>query len=269
MEADNTAKIDKVRCMNCDTPIDGQFCQSCGQRYRSERLSLKILLLDIPSQWFNLNRGFFHTFVQHFKTPGSVAGDFVAGRRVTYTNPLTYYLIGAAAQLFMLFIFGDVLSEKIMTDLKQSPETLEMIQGSLGENPAQKYAELYLSVINQGYTYLGFIFLCIPFALLLRLFSKQHRTTYNTAETLVFSFFTMGHFVLCTALLGFITMPINMEMHAPISVTICFVFGWLSCRGFYGKQQHRGIASFFALLFTFVIFLSTLIIVMGIALHNH
>lgn len=255
-------------CANCDTPLEDKFCPSCGQRYRAERLSLKMLLIDIPSQWLNLDKGFFYTFFQHFKSPGSVAKRHVEGQRVIFTNPLTYYLIGAAAQLLMLFVFKDVLSEKMIAQVQQSPEMLESLKGLLGENAPKKYADLYLSVINQGYTYLGFIFLCIPFALFLRLFSKKHRQVYNTAETLVFSFYTMGHFVLCTGLLGFISMMINPDVHAPISVLICFVFGWLSCRGFYGKAHHNGFASFFALVLTFVTFLSTLVIMMGIALHT-
>lgn len=264
----HTDVTEKLACTNCGALIDNQFCHVCGQRHRAERLTLKMILVDIPGQWLNLNKGFFYTFGQQFKSPGAVARRYVNGQRVIFTNPLTYYLIGAAAQLFMLFVFGQVLSEKIISDMQQSPETLAQMQTLLGENAQQKYAALYLSVINQGYTYLGFIFLCLPFAFFLRLFSKKHRSTYNTAETLIFSFYTMGHFILCTGLLGFISMPINIDIHAPISVAICFIFGWLSCRGFYGKENHNGVASFFALLLTFITFLSTLIIVMGIALHN-
>lgn len=254
-------------CLNCEAQLADKFCQSCGQLYRAERLSLKTLIVDIPSRWLNLDKGFFYTFWQQCKAPGSVAKRYVAGQRVIFTNPLTYYLIAAAMQLLMLFMFGDVLAAKISMQVQQSPETITQLTSLLGENAHQKYAALYLSVINQGYTYLGVIFLCTPFALFLRLFSKKHRKMYNTAETLIFAFYTMGHFVLFTGLLGFISMTTNPDIHAPISFALCLIFGWLSCRGFYGKENHSGVASFFALLLTFLTFLLALMVAMGIALY--
>lgn len=258
--------VHSTTCSNCETSFEGQFCPRCGQRHRAERLSLKMLLIDMPAQWLNLDKGFFYTFLQHFKSPGSVARLHVKGQRVIFTNPLTYYLIGTATQLLMLFVFGHVITEKMIAQMQQTPETVAGLQAALGDNALEKYADLYLSVINQGYTYLGILFFCIPFALYLRLFSKKHRQAYNTAETLVFAFYTMGHFIMCTGLLGFISMTTNPDFHAPVSFALCLVFGWLSCRGFYEKAHHSGVASFFALLLTFATFLLSLVIALGIAI---
>lgn len=257
--------IDK-HCANCGAAVAESYCANCGQRFRGDRLSLRALLIEIPSRWLSLDRGFFLTFWLQFRSPGTVARRFVSGERVKFTNPFTYFLIGAALQLLMLLTMEDIFRAQLISQVEQSPETLEQIQSSLGENAIQKYADIYISIMHQAYTYLGFIFLCLPYAVLMRLFSKQQRNQYNNAETLVLSFYTMGHFVLMTGLLGFVTLQVAPSLHPVISVVIYSVFCMLSTRGFYSKDNRGYFGTFLAMLLTFLCFLTALIVAVGIGL---
>lgn len=251
-------------CGNCGASVSEAFCANCGQRFRSERLSLKALLVEIPSRWLSLDRGFFLTFWLQFRSPGSVAKRFVSGERVKFTNPFTYFLIGAALQLLMLFTMEGVFRAQLTAQLAESPETTQQIKASLGEDGIQKYGDIYISVMHQAYTYLGFIFLCLSFAFLMRLFSKRQRTQYNNAETMVLSFYTMGHFVMMTGLMGFITLRVAPNLHPVFSVVIYIVFCMLSTRGFYEKSHRGYIGTFFAMFITFLCFLVSLIVAVGV-----
>ncbi|MFC3093857.1 DUF3667 domain-containing protein [Alteromonas sediminis] len=255
-------------CKNCGDVVTKTFCPDCGQRNRAERLSLKAILVDIPSQWLSLDKGFFYTFLLQFKAPGQVARRYVQGERIKFTSPLTYYLIGAAVQLLMLFFSAEQLKSELISKLSSSTEQLAQLQQIYGDNAANIYADVYISVINQGYTYLGFVFLCLPFAFMVWAFSRRHRAAYNGAETLIFSFYTMGHFVMTTGLMGFITVRYFYTYHAPLSLVFYLVYCLISTRGFYTKQQHSVIASILALVFAFVLFMVTLLIATSIAMKS-
>lgn len=96
-----------VRCPNCETDRVGAFCHGCGQRDLGERLTLRRLWGEFASRVFNLDRGLLHTVVAALRQPGAVAADYVAGRRRTYTNPLSFFLLVATVSLLTMQLFED------------------------------------------------------------------------------------------------------------------------------------------------------------------
>ncbi len=93
-------------CENCGTPRPDAFCPTCGQP-KPVRLTLRTFVSHISTHFLSLDRGVLRTMVALFKSPGQVALDFVDGRRIWYTNPLTYWIIAATLQLLALWTVQD------------------------------------------------------------------------------------------------------------------------------------------------------------------
>lgn len=103
-------------CPNCGEPRTGRFCSGCGQREMGERLTLGALWREFAGRVFNLNRGLLHTVVSLAKSPGSVPRDYVEGRRRTYTNPLSFFLLAATLSLLSFQLYEDAMFEQMASD---------------------------------------------------------------------------------------------------------------------------------------------------------
>ena len=118
-------------CPNCGEPRAGRFCAECGQREMGGRLTLRALWTEFASRVFNLNRGLLHTVVSLAKSPGAVPCDYVAGRRRTYTNPLSFLLLAATLSVLATTLHLDTIIEA----------NAEMMGGTLQEQRADYEAE--------------------------------------------------------------------------------------------------------------------------------
>lgn len=93
-------------CPNCDSPLGGNFCQTCGQPSR----------LHVPSA-----REFLHEFIAHYVAiegklwksialllfkPGRLTRAYIEGRRAPYIEPLRLYL-SFSIIFFAIFKLGD------------------------------------------------------------------------------------------------------------------------------------------------------------------
>lgn len=91
-----TTSRDTLICGNCDAPLTGAFCASCGQKAtRSRRLDVRLLFEDLIEKALNLESSLLHTVVGLTLRPGTVCREYVNGKRTLYTNPVTYLLLVA------------------------------------------------------------------------------------------------------------------------------------------------------------------------------
>ena len=98
--------MEQVRCKNCDTLYQGNFCPHCGQRHiANNRLQMKEVIADFFDNTFNLHKGFFFTLWKLFVIPGKVAQAYIDGKRKRYTNPTRFMVIGLAFQTFIDYWF--------------------------------------------------------------------------------------------------------------------------------------------------------------------
>jgi hypothetical protein len=96
-----------VRCYNCDAPIAGPFCSSCGQRTASRSLSLGHLLQEAVGDVYHLDSRLWRTLRLLLFQPGQLTLDYVAGRRERYVPPFRLYLVVS----FLLFLFTPEASD--------------------------------------------------------------------------------------------------------------------------------------------------------------
>jgi hypothetical protein len=249
-------------CPNCGESTEGRFCQNCGQP-ELVRLTMGGFLAHAFSSIFSFDRGYLRTFLGLMRSPGQVAADFVEGRRVWYTNPLTYWLIAATLQLLFLWTVSDQYTAFLERTLVTSMET----QGEMGANAMETYKELFQTddpipiiarimerSVKAAYSYMG-VFLAIALAFFLNLILPKRSGGQNMAEQLVFALYMIGHWALITAFLLPLTMRISPTLHGVLGTLGYFIVIYVGSLDFH-KQGHRGaFLSMIALVLAFVAYL--------------
>ena len=86
-----------TRCENCDTPLTGEYCSSCGQHAIDYRRSLWRVTVDALDSFLNWDTKFLQTLGVLLLRPWRLTNDFNAGRRVRYVHPLRLYLLASIA----------------------------------------------------------------------------------------------------------------------------------------------------------------------------
>jgi hypothetical protein len=85
-----------MRCPNCGTEHEGEFCNLCGQSNVSLHLPIGGLLREAAEEALGLDSRLRHTLAPFFRRPGEVTRDYLGGHRVRYTSPLKMYVVAAA-----------------------------------------------------------------------------------------------------------------------------------------------------------------------------
>jgi len=82
-------------CKNCDWPLEDSFsfCPACGQRTDTQRLRMREVLADFWAHVTDIDRGFFTLLRDLVIRPGSIAREYIAGKRKKHFGPLSFYLI--------------------------------------------------------------------------------------------------------------------------------------------------------------------------------
>jgi len=81
------------QCRNCETEINAAYCPNCGQRNVNLERPIWSLIGDVVKETFELDGRAALTIKTLFRHPGMLTGEFLAGRRRTYTPALRLYLV--------------------------------------------------------------------------------------------------------------------------------------------------------------------------------
>lgn len=94
-------------CLNCNTQVNGRFCQACGQ----ENLETKESVGHLVSHFFNdithFDGQIFSSLKLLIVKPGFLAKDYMIGKRASHLNPVRMYILMAAIFFTVFFtVFG-------------------------------------------------------------------------------------------------------------------------------------------------------------------
>ena len=127
---------DHPDCLNCGTPLRGQYCGNCGQRARSRLISLWELLQDAFGDLFELDSRLWRTLIPLLIRPGKLTRDYLEGRRARYMPPFRMYLV--LSVIFFVVAFFDPRDDlSLLFEPEPEPTTEEA-----AEDAAEKEAAL-------------------------------------------------------------------------------------------------------------------------------
>jgi len=96
-------------CLNCHTPLGGQYCGECGQRARSRLISIWELTQEAFGDFLELDSRLWRTLIPLTIRPGQLTKDYLEGRRARFMPPFRTYLV--LSIFFFLIAFFDPREE--------------------------------------------------------------------------------------------------------------------------------------------------------------
>jgi hypothetical protein len=79
-------------CANCGAPLNGAFCQACGQKALGPVVSLHEFLHEAFEEFAHVDGKIVRTLRLLLSKPGMLTKEFLEGRRVHYISPIRLYL---------------------------------------------------------------------------------------------------------------------------------------------------------------------------------
>ncbi len=106
--------VAKTVCLNCGTECEGVYCPSCGQPTQTpRRITMKTFWKGAAMSFARLTPGFWATFVGLMFRPWDVIRQYIRGKRIKYSPPVTMVI-----QLLLYFtFFYTVVGNIFHTDL--------------------------------------------------------------------------------------------------------------------------------------------------------
>ncbi|MFW2404152.1 MAG: DUF3667 domain-containing protein, partial [Gammaproteobacteria bacterium] len=93
-------------CLNCGTPLGGNYCINCGQAAHLKPLSVWTLIRDLVEDVWDVDSKAWRSLIPLMLRPGYLTNQYLAGRRARYVAPLRLYLT-ASVLFFIIAAFTD------------------------------------------------------------------------------------------------------------------------------------------------------------------
>ncbi len=187
-------------CLNCDAPLAGSYCSTCGQRARTGRITFPGLTRSLASQVLSFDSRLLHTFRALVRKPGAFIRNFVLGRRVGYARPLPYYLLAIALNIAM---------SGVVDHASESPAS---------DNGGRSFWEQNFLAVLLGLMY-GLLML--PLAGARRLLHRE--PAYSVAEHFVFLLYTLAQSVLIVLVARVVLWTFGMSLTGDMEGSIWLV----------------------------------------------
>ena len=239
-------------CINCSTPLTGNYCSNCGQRRNVKRLSIKTFFEDYLSRLFGMDTNFLRTLRDLTISPGRVGSTFVGGNRVKYIGPVGYFFL---IYTFFILTFS-FLGIDIKEFLSSSSESIVSSPDLQAEGEAMR--STVMGIISNNLKILEF--LIIPFlALWGMVFFKKSKL--NFFEHSVNALYVQGHMVFLKMLGIFLYKWTSIVINPYLILADLTYFIW-SCYGFYKTRNFKtAIKGGFLYILAFMSFILFIIII--------
>ncbi|HST60627.1 MAG TPA: DUF3667 domain-containing protein [Longimicrobium sp.] len=117
-------------CENCGAVLAGPFCHACGQAAEPPTRSVRAFANQAATDLTNLDGRIPRTLGLLLARPGRLTREYLAGRRVRYTQPLQVYL-GCAAAFFFVNAYRPFLTFNPRTSAITSSLSAAGVSGNL------------------------------------------------------------------------------------------------------------------------------------------
>ena len=127
--------INRMNCLNCNTPLTGRYCSGCGQENRPKKLSVWQLLGQFFSGLLNYDGRLIQSIRLLFSKPSALTIAYMEGKRSSYVNPAQFYLFTSA----IYFLFSSTFSSPEKTsDSTDTNFSKEFKEGFVKDNRLQE-----------------------------------------------------------------------------------------------------------------------------------
>ncbi|MEO7990558.1 MAG: DUF3667 domain-containing protein [Chryseolinea sp.] len=93
-------------CKNCSAPLTGKFCQECGQKADTHKITLSHLFHEFFHALTHTDKGILLLVKEMILRPGFVAKEYIDGKRKKYFNPFSFLVIASAIYALVVMKSG-------------------------------------------------------------------------------------------------------------------------------------------------------------------
>ena len=99
-------------CQNCGHELDtsDRFCPNCAQINSTKKLTLRDFIDEFLNSVINYDSRLWKTFSALLLRPGQITTDYIAGKRISYTNPFRF-LLSLAIIYFLIFAYKSNITQ--------------------------------------------------------------------------------------------------------------------------------------------------------------
>lgn len=205
-----------MKCKNCNSSIDGNFCAQCGQSTKVGKINFAGFIDDLSTSIFQVDKGFFYTLKELFLRPGHSIRDYLNGKRKRHFKPIAYVLT-LSTIYFLLSQFTD--SGTIISDFLHGFTAKDDNQIKMDSNSTS-----FISWFAKNYAYATLLILPI---FVLTTFIAFLDLGYNYLEHFVLNAYITGQqsiFYLISSMLGLFIDRNSIWASIPAYISILFVF---------------------------------------------
>lgn len=115
-------------CKNCGNHFAGRYCNHCGQRSDTHRITWHYVWHEIPHSVWHVDKGILFTLKELFTRPGYTIREFLNGKRVNHYRPLALILLLGAVLIFLVNVLDVHVSERMSELTGSQPEQSQALR---------------------------------------------------------------------------------------------------------------------------------------------
>ncbi len=115
-----------IICKNCGNQFRLRYCNNCGQKADTNRITWHEVLHHLPHAVFHVDSGFFYTIKELATRPGHMIREYISGRRKNHFSPFLMFILlaGLCSYLYVHFHLQTVLASIRLDTLEAQNATL-------------------------------------------------------------------------------------------------------------------------------------------------
>jgi hypothetical protein len=94
-------------CLNCGSPLTGDYCTKCGQKKILPYSSFWYLIKEFLGNYFSFNAQFLHTVRPLFLKPGFLTKQYAEGIRTRYISPVQLYVFTSLIVFILISLINN------------------------------------------------------------------------------------------------------------------------------------------------------------------
>ncbi|MDP6095218.1 MAG: DUF3667 domain-containing protein [Gammaproteobacteria bacterium] len=90
------------KCLNCNYPLQGEFCSNCGQQNKEIRSLFIVIVLEALEGLFAFNSRSYKTLFLLLFKPAHLSLEYLQGKRARYLPPLRLFIVFSLGYFLLL-----------------------------------------------------------------------------------------------------------------------------------------------------------------------
>ena len=210
--------INKVKCLNCGTEFEGNFCPECGQSADTSRFTMKFISQNLLTAILSNDGGVWFTLKSLFTRPSAMVVEILNGKRKRYFSPFPMLFFALTVYILLFSFTGSrqsiqELESLSVEDTETAKSDTTVFSSDLERKESVKeeitnrviwYIRTAIKFYNNHYTAVFMLTLPILLFATRACYGKSNRRRYYKAEYLVAIVYAMVMVVLFRCLVSLV-----------------------------------------------------------------